>query len=314
MNSFYQKKKIIVVLFLLLGWSCSKEDSINNSSLPQDCAGIAGGTNICGCTDSTAYNFNSDATYDDGSCQSYLDQGDYYLGFNGSNSSVNVGDIMPQGSYTKAAWVKRKYGYQAKHNILSGNANHTFWIPQSQGAKLSAGHQGEYSIVQDTDSIPEHVWTFVSVTYDAGSGTMTLYKNSEQVDQATDVPLQDESTTTFIGRFGNGNNFYGHIDEVALWGKALTSNEIVEISQTQTDMNALVNRGNYESANQLIGYWKMNEGEGDLLSDASGNGNIGEITFSDWSTCDECGCMDESACNYDPLATVDNRTCEYVDN
>ena len=167
MNIFYQKKKIISVLFLLLGWSCSKEDSINNSSLPQDCAGIAGGTNICGCTDSTAYNFNSDATYDDGSCQSYLDQGDYYLGFNGSNSSVNVGDIMPQGSYTKAAWVKRKYGYQAKHNILSGNANHTFWIPQSQGAKLSAGHQGEYSIVQDTDSIPEHIWTFVSVTYDA---------------------------------------------------------------------------------------------------------------------------------------------------
>ena len=314
MNSFYQKKKIIVVLFLLLGWSCSKEDSINNSSLPQDCAGIAGGTNICGCTDSTAYNFNSDATYDDGSCQSYLDQGDYYLGFNCSNSSVNVGDIMPQGSYTKAAWVKREYCYQAKHNILSGNANHVFWIPQSQGAKLSAGHQGEYSIVQDTDSIPEHIWTFVSVTYDAGSGTMTLYKNSEQVDQATDVPLQDESTTTFIGRFGNGNNFNGHIDEVALWGKALTSNEIVEISQNQTDMNALVNRGNYESANQLIGYWKMNEGEGDLLSDASGNGNIGEITFSDWSTCDECGCMDESACNYDPLATVDNRTCEYVDN
>ena len=100
MNSFYQKKKIILVLFIIFGWSCSKEDSINNSSLPQDCAGIAGGTNICGCTDSTAYNFNSDATYDDGSCQSYLDQGDYYLGFNGSNSSVNVGDIMPQGSYT----------------------------------------------------------------------------------------------------------------------------------------------------------------------------------------------------------------------
>ena len=38
---------------------------------------------------------------------------------------------MPQGR-TKGAWVKRKYGYQAKHNILSGNANHTFWIPQSQ--------------------------------------------------------------------------------------------------------------------------------------------------------------------------------------
>ena len=75
MNSFYQKQKITVVLFLLLGWSCSKEESINNSSLPQDCAGIAGGTNICGCTDSTAYNFNRDATYDDGAICDALSMG-----------------------------------------------------------------------------------------------------------------------------------------------------------------------------------------------------------------------------------------------
>ena len=60
--------------------------------------------------------------------------------------------------------------------------------------------------------------------------------------------------------------------------KTLTSNEIVEISQTQTDMNALVNRGNYESANQLIGYWKMNE-EGDLLSDAVETGTLEKLHF-----------------------------------
>ena len=62
---------------------------------------------------------------------------------------------------------------------------------------------------------------------------MTLYRNGEQVDQATDVPLQDESTTTFIGRFWKWNNFYGHIDEVALWAKYLTSDEMVEISQNR---------------------------------------------------------------------------------
>tara|TARA_X000001036_G_scaffold238752_1_gene222690 strand:+ start:401 stop:2602 length:2202 start_codon:yes stop_codon:yes gene_type:complete len=304
-------KYILCMAFFFL--VCEKEESPNNSSLTTDCAGVPEGTNICGCTDSTAYNYNSDATYDDGSCQSYLDQGDYYLSFNGSNSSVEVGDIMPQGSYTKAAWVKRQYGYQMKHNIISGNANHVFWIPQSQGAKLSAGHQGDFSIVQDTDSIPEHIWTFVSVTYDAVSSMMTLYKNNEQVDQATGVPLQDESTATFIGRFGNGNNFYGDIDEVALWNTALTAAEISEVSQEQNDMNATLNRGSYESSNNLIGYWKMNEGDGDLLSDASGNGNTGAITYSQWSTCDECGCMDESACNYDPSATIDNRSCDYVD-
>ena len=72
------------------------------------------------------------------------------------------------------------------------------------GARLSAGHQGVYSVVQDTDSIPEHIWTFVSVSYDASSGTMTLYKNGEQVDQATDVPLQDEVQLLSLDDLGMG--------------------------------------------------------------------------------------------------------------
>jgi len=303
-------KYIFFIAFFFL--VCEKEESPNNSSLPEDCAGIAGGTNICGCMDSTAFNYNNSATYDDGSCQAHVDNGDYYLYFNGS-SSVDVGDVMPQGSYTKAAWVKRKYGYKVSHNILSGNANHAFWIPQTKGATLRAGHNTDFSMVKDTDSIPEHIWTFVSVTFDASSGTMTLYKNNEQIDQATGVQTQDESTTTYIGRFGNGNNFYGDIDEVALWNTALTAAEISEISQEQNDINATLDRGSYESSNSLVGYWKMNEGDGDILSDASGNGNTGAISYAQWSTCDGCGCMDESACNYDPSATIDNHSCDYVD-
>ena len=34
----------------------------------EDCSGQWGGVNICGCTDVTASNYDSDATYDDGSC------------------------------------------------------------------------------------------------------------------------------------------------------------------------------------------------------------------------------------------------------
>ncbi|HJM96044.1 MAG TPA: hypothetical protein QF698_08215, partial [Candidatus Marinimicrobia bacterium] len=37
-----------------------------------DCAGVAGGDNICGCTDSTATNYDSLATYDDNSCEFLL--------------------------------------------------------------------------------------------------------------------------------------------------------------------------------------------------------------------------------------------------
>ena len=127
--------------------------------MDDDCAGNAGGTSICGCTDSTAFNYNSNATHDDGSCEAHIDNGDFFLSFNGTNSSVDVGDVISQGAYTKAAWVKRNYGYQVVNNIVSGNVGHVFYAPQSQQGRLSAGHNGDWNMVQDPDSIPEAVWT-----------------------------------------------------------------------------------------------------------------------------------------------------------
>ena len=55
----------ILVLFLFFGmvfWNCEEAED------PEDCAGVAGGDNICGCTDSTAINYDSAATFDDGTC------------------------------------------------------------------------------------------------------------------------------------------------------------------------------------------------------------------------------------------------------
>ena len=306
------KRLFFSLIISLFFCTCAKDEE----PLPQDCAGVAGGNNICGCTDITAFNYNSSATFDDGSCQSHIDNGDYYLSFNGSNSYVDLGDMISQGAYTKAAWVKRNYGYAVANNIISGNTGHAFWAPQNQGAKLSAGHNGSYTVVQDPDSLPEAVWTFVAVTYDpdVASGTMTLYTNGAQVDQATGVAPPEESTNTYIGKFNNGNIWYGSIDEVAIWNKALGTFEIAELVNSDNDMNATLDRGSYVSSGDLAGYWKMNEGEGEVLSDASGNGYVGTINMAVWNTCDECGCTDPTACNYDPAATVNNRTCEYVDD
>ena len=132
------KRLFFSLIISLFFCTCAKDEE----PLPQDCAGVAGGNNICGCTDITAFNYNSSATFDDGSCQSHIDNGDYYLSFNGSNSYVDLGDMISQGAYTKAAWVKRNYGYAVANNIISGNTGHAFWAPQTQGAQLSAGHNG----------------------------------------------------------------------------------------------------------------------------------------------------------------------------
>jgi hypothetical protein len=54
--------RLTLLLFLGLAfWVCEDQ--------PEDCAGVAGGDNICGCTDSTATNYDSTATFDDESCE-----------------------------------------------------------------------------------------------------------------------------------------------------------------------------------------------------------------------------------------------------
>ena len=45
------------------------DDDISNDCI-EDCVGEWGGENICGCTDKTAINYDSTATYDDGTCLS----------------------------------------------------------------------------------------------------------------------------------------------------------------------------------------------------------------------------------------------------
>jgi len=51
---------LTAILFGLIVWSC--EDL-------EDCAGVVGGDSVCGCTDSTAANYDITATFDDGSCE-----------------------------------------------------------------------------------------------------------------------------------------------------------------------------------------------------------------------------------------------------
>ena len=48
--------------------SCGTCDDDPSNDCTEDCAGVWGGNNICGCTDITAINYDSTATFDDGSC------------------------------------------------------------------------------------------------------------------------------------------------------------------------------------------------------------------------------------------------------
>ena len=48
-------KNFVLIVSCLFIWHCAEEEQ----PLPQDCAGIEGGSNVCGCTDNTAPNTNT---------------------------------------------------------------------------------------------------------------------------------------------------------------------------------------------------------------------------------------------------------------
>ncbi len=116
---------------------------------------------------------------------------------------------------------------------MAGDANgggHAFWAPDSYGNKLSAGHNGTWNSVQDNVALALNTWFFVALSWDADSGKMVMYKDGVAIDSAT-VTAQVTDATISIGSFGasNGYMWMGTLDDVRLYNRALTSEQIFSL-------------------------------------------------------------------------------------
>lgn len=121
-------------------------------------------------------------------------------------------------------------------------------------------------------------WQHVAVTYRGTGNEVKMYVDGIERVVTQSIPpsgpIEDNSSHNLVigndvtGSFG----FDGIIDEVRLWNIRRTGEEI------QTTMDS------YLSGMEpgLVGYWKMNEGNGETSSDFSAHGNIGILTNVAW--------------------------------
>ena len=159
--------KFYIILFflgMLLSSSCQSDEVIGNDS-SLDCAGVLGGSNICGCTESTATNYDPNATFDDGSCDTSITTISFALNLLPENSCASTIDIKQtsDGGYIVAgclddmAWLMKTdpYGnkeWEKSYDLGDYWGNRTV-LQTKDGGYLFAGWEGV--IKTDVNGIQE---------------------------------------------------------------------------------------------------------------------------------------------------------------
>ena len=136
-----------------------------------------------------------------------------------------------------------------------------------------ADHSTLYSL--GFDDIIDSEWIFVTVVYDGNQ--LRIFRNELVMAQINASGNVDWSTITngsfFIGKYVDtamlgGIFFSGQVRNVGLWNSAMNNPEGYMYRQG-LNFNPLINFSDYASSDQLLGFWKMNDGTGSYVLDYS---------------------------------------------
>jgi len=216
------------------------------------------------------------------------------LSFDGVDDYVEVPDsasLNPTNAITVMAWIKPVYFVGSGNDPIVDKAYTSHTDPYYQyhlglrGYGYSAGGvlPGIYSFQlsvggtlysvnsgEDTYDLDE--WNFIVGTYDGE--TLKLYRNGVLINtnEEPSGPIDTYPTDLYIAKFRN-YDFYlpGTIDEVRIYNRALSEEEIVQLFQ-----GGHVWKG-------LVLWLRFDEGSGTTAGDSSGYGNHGTIYGATWT-------------------------------
>lgn len=185
--------------------------------------------------------------------------------------------------------------------------NYDFWLTMNEGSDIayrfgsnSSGNlfwdQGYHQDKTSTDyTFTSSEWTHVVFTTEldpSTSVTTKVYVNGSlvatEVDtgaMATGLSELPEPTQILIGsgESGGTHNFKGSIDELAVWNQALDAEAVTALYNSGSGLDASSNSGDYDVyADNLVGYWKFDEGSGSTAGDSSGSANSATINGASW--------------------------------
>ena len=186
--------------------------------------------------------------------------------FNGTSDYVQLPDPFSHTNHTIAAWVYA-------NDITPANQIFDNRDASNDGISLSVYVDKLYYQLNASDLTPsitlENEWFFATATYDGT--TQKLYINGSQVDSVATSQTISTTTDAIIGMasYVDSNYFNGNLANVAIWNRALSSDEINSVMFKSYDSLEASEK------NGLQAWYRLDDIDGTNVPDSSGNGNNG---------------------------------------
>ncbi len=226
------------------------------------------------------------------------------LSFNGTTSYLSIPDSgtgspidLGQPEITVTAWIKPNTISAGSHTIVGKNAPYILWINNSSGNNriYTFLYKGAtwYGAFGASNQIQTGVWQYVAMTY-SGTTRKHYYNGSLSGVENTQISgnIDTYNSPIMIGQDSNSRFFDGLIDEVKIYNKALTADEVKQdynagsstqfgqttqnIGGTTTSLDYCI-PGDTTYCAAPVAEWKMDEGSGTSITDTSGNSNTGTL-------------------------------------
>ena len=242
----------------------------------------------------------------DGAPTSVTDDALAGINFTNDHQKIDMGvDVINDGARTLSAWVKMPSAAErATAEVKDSNDDYFIITSEKVGdeshydllyfnngtdlAFLTVRGSGSSAIIDEPFTLDDNRWHHVVVTVDS-AGNAVLYADgvsltsttvlSEGIPNSNDVighlPRKDDDSSYSRG-------FYGHVDKVAIWDKALTAAEVAAIYNEGIDVTE--DSGDYASASSLTVYYEFDSESGTNVVDLSGNSNNATLDGTSWAT------------------------------
>ncbi len=182
------------------------------------------------------------------------------------------------GSVTVEAWVYPETNTGIRYIVFKGNSSNGYYLRINSNGTVSLGTNG-LNRITSTAVIPAGKWSHIAGSYNVSNNGYKLFVNGLEDASTINIINSAPNSNTdslLIGKFG-ANTFTGLIDEVRIWTKAVSADNIRRNMHTSLSLSS----GPYVALLFSMPFQKVNStGTVFTLSDLSLNPISANIGFN----------------------------------